>query len=85
MFRSELDISSFLLCEVISHLLRCLTVRAESGENIPLSPWTRVVFEAAELSRVSPATVSRCGLIFVRHASTSQIENIKCLNGERPQ
>jgi dynein heavy chain len=37
----------------------------ESGECWALAPNTRIVFEATDLGRVSPATVSRCGLVYV--------------------
>ena len=35
----------------------------ESGECQALAPGVRVVFEATDLSSVSPATISRCGVV----------------------
>ena len=37
----------------------------ESGENIYLNPTIKIVFEAGNLDQVSPATISRCSIVFV--------------------
>ncbi len=39
----------------------CLT----NGETIRLSEWVRVVFEVEDLMEASPATVSRCGMVYM--------------------
>lgn len=36
-----------------------------TGETLPLTQHTRVIIESDELSRCSPATVSRCGIIYM--------------------
>lgn len=41
--------------------LLCLT----NGERIPVPPSVRIVFEVADLSNASPATISRVGMIFM--------------------
>ena len=37
----------------------------ESGENIYINPTIKIVFEAGNLDQVSPATISRCSIVFV--------------------
>ena len=37
----------------------------ESGENIHITPSMKIVFEAGSLNKVSPATVSRCSVVFI--------------------
>lgn len=39
----------------------CLT----SGDIIKLSNWTTIMFEVENLNQASPATVSRCGMIYL--------------------
>jgi dynein heavy chain len=39
----------------------CLT----SGEIIKLTVWMTMMFEVEDLSQASPATVSRCGMVFL--------------------
>lgn len=36
-----------------------------TGESIPLNERMRVIFETNDLSNCSPATISRCGLVFM--------------------
>lgn len=39
----------------------CLT----NGETIRLNEWARVIFEVEDLQEASPATVSRCGMVYL--------------------
>lgn len=36
-----------------------------NSERIKLTPWVHMVFEVQDLSQASPATVSRCGMVYV--------------------
>ncbi|XP_025191999.1 LOW QUALITY PROTEIN: dynein heavy chain 6, axonemal-like [Melanaphis sacchari] len=36
-----------------------------NSERIKLSSWVRMIFEVGDLSQASPATVSRCGMVYV--------------------
>lgn len=36
-----------------------------SSERIKLTPWVHMVFEVQDLSQASPATVSRCGMVYI--------------------
>ena len=36
-----------------------------NGERIKLNPQSRVLFEVMDLNQASPATVSRCGMVWV--------------------
>jgi dynein heavy chain len=38
-----------------------------NGERIKLKPSMRILFEVADLSKASPATVSRCGMVYIPH------------------
>ncbi|KAF6207541.1 hypothetical protein GE061_015988 [Apolygus lucorum] len=41
--------------------LLCLS----NSERIKLTPWVHMVFEVQDLSQASPATVSRCGMVYI--------------------
>lgn len=45
----------------------CLT----SGEIIKLTKWMTMMFEVEDLSHASPATVSRCGMVFLEGKNLS--------------
>lgn len=36
-----------------------------NSERIKLTPWVHMVFEVQDLSQASPATVSRCGMVYI--------------------
>lgn len=36
-----------------------------NSERIKLSPWVHMIFEVQDLAQASPATVSRCGMVYV--------------------
>lgn len=36
-----------------------------NGERIPLTPSIRMIFEVDSLSQASPATISRCGMVYL--------------------
>ena len=42
-------------------MLLCLS----NGERIKLHNKMRIIFEVSELSQASPATISRCGIVYV--------------------
>lgn len=48
-----------------------------TGESLPLTPTTKVIFETTDLTFCSPATISRCGLIFIddSHVALKSIAN----------
>ena len=48
-----------------------------SGERIALAPGMRLLFEVDNLSRASPATVSRCAMVYMVSASLSSTNQKK--------
>ena len=36
-----------------------------NGERIPMNPSMRMIFEVDSLSQASPATISRCGMVYL--------------------
>jgi dynein heavy chain len=51
----------------------CLT----SGEIIKLTRWMTMMFEVEDLQHASPATVSRCGMVFLEAKNLSWISILK--------
>ena len=53
-----------------------------NGERIKLNPVTmRMLFEVADLAVASPATVSRCGMVYVPPENTGWRPYIRCVRG----
>lgn len=42
-----------------------MTLCLGNGERIKLKPEMRIIFEVLDLAAASPATVSRCGMVFI--------------------
>lgn len=42
-----------------------MTLCLSNGERIKLKPNIKMIFEVVDLSYASPATVSRCGMVYV--------------------
>jgi dynein heavy chain len=56
----------YILCRPIAVLDDNCTLCLPNGERIKLNPVTmRMVFEVADLAAASPATVSRCGMVYI--------------------
>ena len=53
-----------------------------TGETLPLTQHTRVIIESDELSRCSPATVSRCGIIYMDDRLVSEKVRLQPLHAE---
>lgn len=47
-----------------------MTLCLSNGERIKLKPEMKLIFECEELSQASPATVSRCGMVFSSEETT---------------
>ena len=48
-----------------------MTLCLSNGERIKLKTEMRILFEIDDLSQASPATVSRCGMVYASHQSLS--------------
>ena len=48
-----------------------MTLCLSCGERIRLRPEMRMIFEVDDLSQASPATVSRCGMVYASQATLS--------------
>lgn len=74
MIRSRLQVSdvrhihSMFTAVIIAVLDDNCTLCLPNGERIKLNPTTmRMVFEVSDLAAASPATVSRCGMVYIAH------------------
>ena len=59
----------------------CLT----SGEIIKLTSWMTMMFEVEDLSQASPATVSRCGMVFLETKQLGWFALIKTFIANLPE
>jgi dynein heavy chain len=59
----------------------CLT----SGEIIKLTPWMTMMFEVADLAVASPATVSRCGMVFLETKQLGWFALVKTFVANLPE
>ncbi|XP_050530853.1 dynein axonemal heavy chain 6 [Daktulosphaira vitifoliae] len=48
-----------------------------NSERIKLTSWVRMIFEVGDLSQASPATVSRCGMVFVDPAELGWLPYVR--------
>lgn len=48
-----------------------------NSERIKLTPWVHVIFEVQDLAQASPATVSRCGMVYVDPTELGWIPLVK--------
>ena len=55
-----------------------------NGERIKMNPTMHMLFEVADLAVASPATVSRCGMVYIDPATLGWSAFIKCWNRKLP-
>ncbi len=54
-----------------------MTLCLSNGERIRLRPEMRMMFEVDDLSQASPATVSRCGMVYASQGTLNWLPIVK--------